>query len=149
MIDRLNKDNVKECARLGHLLWPDTEYEVLLEDFMDNINSENRECFLYYEDEANKEYIGFAQASIRTDYVEGSDSSPVAYVEGIYVDDIHRRRGIAQALVNCVEDWGKDMGCSEIGSDCELDNNLSIDFHKGIGFDEANRLVCFIKKIEK
>ena len=123
MIVKLNKDNVKECAKLGHLLWPDTEYEELLEDFTDNINSDNMECFLYYDDEANNKYIGFVQASIRFDYVEGSDSSPVAYIEGIYVDDIHRRRGIAHALVKCVEDWGKNMGCSEIGSDCELDND--------------------------
>ncbi len=147
MIDRLNKENVKDCARMAYALWPDTEYEELLDDFDYIINSDKAECFLYYENEASKEYLGFAQASIRSDYVEGSDSSPVVYIEGIYVDDNHRRRGIAQILVDSVEKWGKDMGCSEIGSDCKLDNHISVDFHKGIGFEEANRLVCFIKKI--
>ena len=48
-------------------------------------------------------------------------------------------------LVECVEDWGKEKGCSEMASDCELDNYLSVDFHKALGFKEANRLVCFIK----
>lgn len=38
-------------------------------------------------------------------------------------------------------------GCDELGSDCELENTLSIEFHNGVGFEEANRLVCFIKKI--
>ncbi|NLK04448.1 MAG: GNAT family N-acetyltransferase [Clostridiales bacterium] len=147
MIDKLNNDNVKECARLAYELWPETEYEELFDDFTDIISSDKAECFLYYEDEASKEYIGFAQASIRFDYVEGSDSSPVVYLEGIYVDENYRRRGVAQVLVKCVEDWGKDMGCSEIASDCVLDNYLSVDFHKGIGFKEANRLVCFIKSI--
>ena len=147
MIDRLNKDNLKDCARLAYVLWPDTEYEELLDDFEDIINLDKADCFLYYENEASKEYLGFAQASIRFDYVEGSNSSPVVYIEGIYVDNNHRRRGIAQELIKCVEAWGKNMGCSEIASDCELDNNLSIDFHKGIGFEEVNRLVCFIKKI--
>ncbi|NLO09516.1 MAG: GNAT family N-acetyltransferase [Clostridiales bacterium] len=147
MMDRLNKDNFQECARLAYALWPDTEYHELLDYFKDIIDSDNQDCFLYYEDEDSKEYIGFAQASLRFDYVEGSDSSPVVYIEGIYVDDNYRRKGIAQKLVKCVEDWGKDMGCSEIASDCELDNNLSINFHKSIGFEEANRLVCFIKRI--
>ena len=50
-------------------------------------------------------------------------------------------------LVECVEDWGKEKGCSEMASDCELDNYLSVDFHKALGFKEANRLVCFIKGI--
>lgn len=61
--------------------------------------------------------------------------------------DSKRRRGIAGLLVKKAEEWGKTKGCSEIGSDCELGNYLSIDFHKGIGFEEANRLVCFMKKI--
>lgn len=147
MIDRLNKYNIKDCAKLAHTLWPDIEYQELLDEFTDIIDSDNQECFLYYEDETTKEYIGFVHASIRFEYVEGSESSPVAYIEGIYVEGDFRRKGIAQVLVNKVEDWGKDKGCSELASDCEIDNNLSIDFHKGIGFEEANRLVCFIKSI--
>lgn len=51
------------------------------------------------------------------------------------------------ALVKRAEEWGREKGCSEMASDCSLDNYLSIDFHNGIGFEEANRLVCFIKRI--
>lgn len=49
--------------------------------------------------------------------------------------------------MNIAKEWGKEKGCSELASDCILSNQLSIDFHKGIGFEEANRLVCFIKSI--
>lgn len=147
MIESLNIVNVKACAKLAYALWPETEYEELLDDFTDMIRSDKEECFLYYEDEYSKEYLGFVQVSLRSDYVEGSNSSPVAYIEGIYVDENNRRRGIAQVLVKSAEKWGKDMGCTEIASDCELDNYLSVDFHKGIGFEDANRLVCFIKRI--
>ena len=34
--------------------------------------------------------IGFAQCTLRNDYVEGSSSSPVGYLEGIYVKDEYR-----------------------------------------------------------
>ena len=147
MIERLNNHNVEECARLAYSLWPDSEYKELLDEFKSMINSDKEECSLYYENESSKEYVGFAQASLRFDYVEGANSTPVAYLEGIYVDDNYRRKGIAKVLVECVEDWGKEKGCSEMASDCELDNYLSVDFHKALGFKEANRLVCFIKGI--
>ncbi|TAH67132.1 MAG: GNAT family N-acetyltransferase, partial [Anaerolineaceae bacterium] len=140
-------DNVKDCARLAHALWPDNEYEELMDEFMDIIGSDKEECFLYYEDEDTKEYLGFTHVSIRFDYVEGSDSSPVAYLEGIYVLDDYRRRGIAHLLVKRAEEWSRSKGFSEIASDCLLENYFSIDFHKSLGFEEANRLVCFIKRI--
>ncbi len=147
MIEGLNADNIGECAKLAYRLWPDANFEKLMNGFIDIMDSDKGDCFLYYEDETAKEYLGFAQVSMRFDYVEGSDSSPVAYLEGIYVKDENRRKGIAMALVKRAEEWGREKGCSEMASDCSLDNYLSIDFHNGIGFEEANRLVCFIKRI--
>lgn len=147
MIESLNIDNVKDCTSLAHKLWPDSEYQELLEEFMDMLSSEQNHVFLYYEGDDTKEYLGFLHLSLRTDYVEGSLSSPVAYIEGIYVEENHRRRGIAGALVKEAEEWAREKGCSEMGSDCELTNNLSEEFHKKIGFKEANRLICFIKEI--
>lgn len=147
MIEKLSIDNYEECAKLANLLWPDNEYQELANNFKDIINSDKETCFLYFNIESKKEYIGFLQVSLRFDYVEGSNSSPVTYIEGIYVVDEYRRIGIAHTLVNVAKEWGKEKGCSEIASDCELSNQLSIDFHKSIGFEEANRLVCFIKTI--
>jgi aminoglycoside 6'-N-acetyltransferase I len=43
--------------------------------------------------------IGFAEASVRRDYVNGCDTSPVAFLEGIYVEPAHRGRGLARALI--------------------------------------------------
>lgn len=91
--------------------------------------------------------IGFAQCSIRRDYVEGSAKSPVGYLEGVYISPTHRKRGIARALVSACELWAMAHDCTEFGSDCPLTNTESIAFHKGIGFSIANKLVCFIKAI--
>lgn len=112
---------------------------------MDALVASDQANFLY-KDQANN-YIGFMQLSVRDHYVEGCESSPVAYLEGIFVEDHSRRGGIAQEMVRFAEDWGRRKGCKELGSDCELDNTLSIDFHNAVGFSEVNRLVCFIKEI--
>ncbi len=44
------------------------------------------------------EALAFAEASIRRDYVNGCDSTPVAFLEGIYVVPGHRHAGAARAL---------------------------------------------------
>ena len=91
--------------------------------------------------------MGFAQCQLRHDYVEGTDSSPVGYLEGIYVIPSCRHRGIAGVLLAACERWAVKMGCTEFASDCELDNLESLAFHKSAGFTEANRIICFTKKL--
>jgi len=147
MIVKASKCNIEKLVELGLKLWPDNQYTELMDDFESSIISDNEDMFLYEDEE--KCFIGFMQLSVRAHYVEGCDTIPVAYLEGIFVEEHARRSGIAQEMVRYAEDWGKNKGCSELGSDCELENTLSIDFHNAVGFEEANRLVCFIKKISK
>lgn len=89
--------------------------------------------------------IGFAQCGLRSDYVEGTRSSPVGYLEGVYVEPAFRRQGVAAKLVRACEEWAREQGCSEFASDAEWKNTESIRFHLGAGFREANRIVCFVK----
>ena len=91
--------------------------------------------------------MGFAQCQRRRDYVEGTDSSPVGYLEGIFVREEYRRKGVAKALLAACEAWAKDMGCTEFASDCELTNYESYRFHLALGFLEAGRIICFTKQI--
>lgn len=58
-----------------------------------------------------------------------------------------RKKGIAKALLAACEDWAKEKGCTEFASDCELDNTQSLQFHLHMGFGEANRIICFTKKL--
>ena len=37
--------------------------------------------------------------------------------------------------------------CREFASDCELSNLESLAFHLRLGFVEANRIICFTKKL--
>lgn len=145
MIKALSEKYVSESAQLGKELWPEEELDDLKEDFKESLDASNETVFLYF-NKKNK-VIGFIQLSIRRDYVEGSESSPVGYVEGIYVEENDRHLGVASKLIKRGETWIKSFGIDEIASDCELKNRTSIEFHKNVGFQESNRLVCFIKKI--
>jgi aminoglycoside 6'-N-acetyltransferase I len=90
---------------------------------------------------------GFAEATLRRDYVNGCATSPVAFLEGIYVEPWARRQGVARTLVNAVEAWGQEKGCRELASDALLENADSHGMHRGLGFEETERVVYFRKNL--
>ena len=91
--------------------------------------------------------LGFVEASLRSDYVNGTNSSPVAFLEGIYVVPQARRKGVARALVAKVEHWAVSVGCSEFASDASADNTESHAMHAALGFQESERVVFFKKAL--
>ena len=84
--------------------------------------------------------VGFAEADLRP-YADGCHSSPVGYLEGWYVAPELRRTGIGRALVRAVEDWARDLGCTEMASDTEVNNATSRLAHKSLGYTEVQRLL--------
>lgn len=142
-ITRANGESLLRAAALACELWPDNRPEDLLAEWEALAPSETA-VFLAEEGGVP---VGFAQCQLRRDYVEGTDSSPVGYLEGIYVREAFRGRGTAGALLSACEDWARGRGCAQFASDCELGNAGSIAFHLGAGFAEANRIVCFTKRL--
>jgi len=90
---------------------------------------------------------GFAEVSLRTDYVNGCRHRPALYLEGIFVQPQFRGRGIARALCAAAEQWGRDQGCREFASDVYIDDENSLAAHAGLGFEEMERVVCLRKLI--
>jgi aminoglycoside 6'-N-acetyltransferase I len=90
--------------------------------------------------------MGFVEVSTR-DYVEGCSSSPVGYVEGIYVCPEHRGAGVGRELIRVAEAWARERGCIEMGSDTGLDDTRSISFHEALGFRETDRRIVFLKDV--
>jgi aminoglycoside 6'-N-acetyltransferase I len=91
--------------------------------------------------------LGFVEASKRTDYVNGTSSSPVAFLEGLYVVPAARRKGIARTLVESVVTWASHEGCSELASDALLDSATAHVVHRGLGFEETERVIYFRKAL--
>ncbi len=144
MIRRAGTEDAKKLAGLAIQLWPDNDPEDLEAEFRELAMNDEAACFIkYIEDKP----IAFAQCQLRHDYVEGTDSSPVGYLEGIFVSEGYRKKGYASELLSECEKWAGEKGCTEFASDCELDNEDSFWFHMALGFEEANRIICFRKSI--
>lgn len=144
MIRQAEKKDAAVLAHLAAQLWnghSQAELERELERLTENPDAA---CFIRY---VGEEAVGFAQCQLRRDYVEGTSSSPVGYLEGIFVREEYRRRGYARELLACCEIWAKEKHCTEFASDCDLDNESSLAFHLAMGFDVANRIICFRKSI--
>lgn len=127
-------------------LWKeDYNKEEITSFFIESCNSQKNRILFYVK---NGQIAAFIYLSIRVDYVEGSNSSPTGYIEGIYVKPEFRKSGIAGKLLSEGEKWVKEKGCKQIGSDAYLDNKGSFDFHLSVGFKDAGKLVTFIKDLQ-
>ena len=142
MIRQATRQDAGTAAALALQLWPENDAPALTAEMEEII--QDGAVFLAEEDGVA---IGFAQCQLRHDYVEGTETSPVGYLEGVYVLAAHRRRGVARALLAACEQWARAQGCREFASDCELTNAESLLFHLNMGFIEANRIICFTKDI--
>lgn len=143
MVVRAEKKDLETIAALAVLLWENHTVSEFAEEFSEEI-AEGTQFFLKI---CEGEAIGFAQCGLRHDYVEGTESSPVGYLEGIFVKEAYRHKGYAGELLAACENWAREQGCKEFASDCELDNSASLAFHMGMGFTEANRIICFTKRL--
>lgn len=138
------KKDLAALTELALKLWPEHEAEDLQADLAEILADGDAAFFLAAE---GNTYVGFAQCQLRRDYVEGTESTPVGYLEGIYTEEACRGNGVARALLAACEDWARVQGCREFASDCELENTGSLQFHLNMGFTEANRIICFTKKL--
>jgi len=89
--------------------------------------------------------VGFAEVLLRRDPVNGCETSPVAFLEGIWIAPSYRRRGVARLLIAAAEEWARELGCAEFASDALIDNIASRAFHTASGFVETERVVYFRK----
>jgi aminoglycoside 6'-N-acetyltransferase I len=143
----IRKAEIRDLAAISELacqLWPNHSVEAMQAEMAEILTKPDGAFYLAL---AGETAVGFAQCQLRRDYVEGTDGSPVGYLEGIYVAEGCRKQGIARELLKACENWAKEMGCVEFASDCELTNTESLKFHLNVGFAEANRIICFVKKL--
>ncbi|MCU7921017.1 MAG: GNAT family N-acetyltransferase [Candidatus Thiodiazotropha sp. (ex Epidulcina cf. delphinae)] len=140
------RDDIEHWAKLRNSLWPDSYavHTTEIENYFSNASNNIRECFLI---EVNDSPVGFIELNVRS-YAEGSNYPEVPYVEGWYVENDFRGKGLGKMLMAQAETWAKLNGYSELASDAEIDNKVSIKAHKNLGFKETDRIVCFLKKLK-
>ncbi|HEX8045701.1 aminoglycoside 6'-N-acetyltransferase [Rhizobium sp.] len=144
-IEQAGLEHRDAWLRLRGELWPNSSTEYHRAELMQILTKANAIAFVACDQTGN--VVGFAEATLRQDYVNGCKTSPVLFLEGIYVRREHRRQGVAQLLCRAVADWGRAAGCLEFASDALLDNIESHAFHDALGFEETQRVIYFRKSL--
>jgi len=144
-IKRIASNDVTSWRSLREALWPQASAEEHDQETKDILSQPQRHLVLIAQSAAG-DAIGFAEASIRHDYVNGCETSPVVFLEGIYVIPSARRDGVAKALCTSVEQWGLSYGCAEFASDTDINNTGAQTIHQALGFTEMERVVVYKKR---
>lgn len=140
----LHPDELEAWLTMRERLWPDSPRGDLAEEQREIIAQPERNGVLVAELQGT--LIGFVEVSLR-DWAEGCETRPVGYLEAWYVEPEHRRSGVGRRLVEAAENWARERGCTEMGSDAELWNDTSHAAHRAMGFAEVCRVVAYSKKI--
>ncbi len=145
-IERCSAINQPGWLQMRVALWPDATTDEHRGYMAISLAQPERFLQLMMYDE-NRLPIGFIEGSIRSDYVNGTETSPVGFVEGVYVVPAMRRHGVARRLFDAIGDWAKARGCRELASDALLENEASQRAHRALGFKETERVVYFSKTL--
>jgi aminoglycoside 6'-N-acetyltransferase I len=90
---------------------------------------------------------GFLEVGLRS-HADGCDwTRPVGYVEGWFVSEEARHRGIGAALLQAAEKWAREQGCKEMASDTQIHNVTSQRAHEALGFAVAERAILYRKTL--
>jgi len=144
-IRRLEESDLPEWLRLRMLLWDESDENDHKDEMVDIIEHADSQLVVVA-DTGEGHLAGFLEASIRA-HVEDCETENVGYLEGWYVEESSRQLGIGGRLVEFAEQWARQKGCTEMASDAEVDNVVSLQAHLRLGYTETSRLVHLKKEL--
>lgn len=145
-IRKLEPGDADEWLRMRCELFPDDDDAVHAFEMM--LHRGDRDGYAaFVHDPGSGRLSGFIEVSERN-RADGALTTPVAYIESWYVDPDRRGTGVAGRLMAAAEDWARDRGLTEMGSDTWIDNHTSLAAHRKLGFREVDRIVTLIKRLD-
>jgi aminoglycoside 6'-N-acetyltransferase I len=126
-------------------LWPDADRDELEEELEFLLDEPDRLWNLILFNEGGRP-VGFAEVQLRALF-DGSPVEPYPHLEAIWIAPEHRRSGAARMLLDAIEARALAGDYEMLGSDADLDNILSHQWHEALGFEEAGRQVLYRKPL--
>jgi aminoglycoside 6'-N-acetyltransferase I len=145
-----NLSDRSTLAALFHALWPDgpvEEHAHELEAILSGNPPGTLPLVVFVAEANDKSLLGFLEVGLRSHADHCDPAHPVGYVEGWYVTDAHRNRGIGKQLLAAAEDWARSQGCTEMASDTQIGNELSQRVHQSLGYEIVERAILFRKAL--
>lgn len=145
--------NFTQITRSQFSLWKKYRRAVYrsIDDDFDEVEMDKIVCdddwFCYFLTDDKKQHIGMIEMSSRN-IVDGCLSSPVAYIEGLYIEEQHQGQGIGKQVIDTLHIWCRKKGFTEIAADTELDNVNAQKYFNAVGFKETYRVVEFCTKVK-
>jgi len=146
-IELARATDLDDWAALRAALWPDGSPAEHRKDLVE-LMAEQQPIVGFVARDLRGTLVGFAEAALRIDYVNGCETSPVAFLEGLFVVKQCRRQGVGRGLVEAVEAWARLKGCTEMASDALMENTVSHAMHAALDFEETERVVFFRKVLD-
>jgi aminoglycoside 6'-N-acetyltransferase I len=133
-----------EWLRMRRSLWPESGTDTHAAEIAEWRNRPDAIVLVLVRPDGR--LAGFAEVGERS-VADGCTTTPVAYLEGWYIDPDLRRSGYGTALVRVAEGWARARGYREFASDVELSNVISQHAHEALGFAETSRSVLYRKTL--
>ena len=146
IVERCTAEHFEDWVRLRQALWPDETIEEHRR-YAASMVDRQTDAIVYLAQEEDGNIVAFAEATLRRDYVNGCSTSPVGFLEGLYVVPPYRGRGLARLLNKALEDWAASLGCTEFASDVLLRNESGQRAHEALGYIETERVVFYAKRL--
>ena len=140
----LEERDLSEWFRLRKLLWDEISDDGDQSEMLDIFEHPDSQFVAVAE--SGEGLCGFLEASIRP-FVEDCSSDNVGYLEGWFVESGHRGTGVGKTLVRAAENWARRKGCTEMASDAEVGNEVSLKAHLALGYEETSRLIHLRKDL--
>jgi aminoglycoside 6'-N-acetyltransferase I len=139
-----------QLVRMREALWPTTsakEHAQELAEIFEGKPVVTLPLIILVAEVSDRILAGFLEVDLRSHADGCNPSRPVGYIEGWYVTENYRHRGIARKLLAAAEDWARSQGCVEMASDTWVDNKLSQRVHEALGYEVVDRCVHYRKKL--
>jgi aminoglycoside 6'-N-acetyltransferase I len=139
-----------QLARMRKALWPKSsaeEHARELRAILEGKPPVTMPLIILVAEASDRMVVGFLEVDLRSHADGCNPARPVGYIEGWYVAETHRNRGIGGKLLAAAEDWARGQGCVEMASDTWIDNVVSQRVHEGLGYEVVDRCVHYRKML--
>ncbi len=145
IIRAITHGDVERWLQMRRILWPDSAENTLQQE-MTVIFDNAKNNQVYVCEVESHDIVAFIEINLRI-RVHGCISSPIAYIEGLYVEPNYRLQGIAKALTTEAENWARRNGCAELAVDVIFNNSMNQQIHQKLGYKEVEKIVIYCKTL--